>query len=250
MATGCGRGRQVPHWTASSTTRASARSRLADRLTCRRYGPKRAWSSHTPRPQNRQLPRAALAQKKQSTAHPITGGVEVDVDGRGSVDGEVDVDGDVDVEGRVDVEGDGGGTDGRVLGRIVVGGTVVGRVVGGTVVGSGSSGVTGRTGSVVGSGAVVSSVGGAEPSDGVTSVGSKSVGSSLGDSLGSSVGDSVGSSVGAPVGDGVYRLGVTGGVVTSLVAFRTSPMIAPPTTATATIERIAISGAFDFFRGC
>jgi hypothetical protein len=33
MATGCGLGRQVPHWTASSTTSASARARDAERLT-------------------------------------------------------------------------------------------------------------------------------------------------------------------------------------------------------------------------
>ena len=36
IATGCGRGRQVPHWTASSTTRASTRRRDSERLTCNR----------------------------------------------------------------------------------------------------------------------------------------------------------------------------------------------------------------------
>ncbi|MFF5294001.1 hypothetical protein [Paractinoplanes globisporus] len=42
MATGWGRGRQVPHCTASSTTSASARPRSCDRVTCNKYGPKRA----------------------------------------------------------------------------------------------------------------------------------------------------------------------------------------------------------------
>ena len=67
MGTGCGRGRHVPHWSASSTTSASARCRASERCTCSRYGPKRAWSSHTPRAQNRHDPRAALAQNQQST---------------------------------------------------------------------------------------------------------------------------------------------------------------------------------------
>jgi len=67
MGTGCGRGRQVPQWSASSTTRPSARLREALRCTSNRYGPKRAWSSHTPRPQNRQVPRAAFAQNQHST---------------------------------------------------------------------------------------------------------------------------------------------------------------------------------------
>jgi hypothetical protein len=67
MGMGWGRGRHVPHWTASSTTRPSALLRTSDRLTSNRYGPNRAWSSHSPREQNRQAPRAALAQNQQST---------------------------------------------------------------------------------------------------------------------------------------------------------------------------------------
>src|SRR6266704_4676115 len=66
MGTGCGRGRHVPHNTASSTTRPSARPRFSDRCTSSRNGPKRAWSSHNPRLQNRQLPRAALAQNQHN----------------------------------------------------------------------------------------------------------------------------------------------------------------------------------------
>src|SRR3954464_4318782 len=67
MGTGCGRGRHVPQWTASSTTRPSVRLRAVLRCTSSRYGPNRAWSSHTPRAQNRHVPRAALAQNQQST---------------------------------------------------------------------------------------------------------------------------------------------------------------------------------------
>jgi hypothetical protein len=66
MGTGCGRGRQVPHWTASSTTSPSARFRRSDRCTPSRNGPDRAWSSQTPRPQKRQPARAALAQNQHS----------------------------------------------------------------------------------------------------------------------------------------------------------------------------------------
>jgi hypothetical protein len=46
---------------------AFGRPRRSDRCTSSRYGPKRAWSSHTPRPQNRQPPRADLGQNQQST---------------------------------------------------------------------------------------------------------------------------------------------------------------------------------------
>ena len=51
---------------ASSTTRASPAT-AADRLTCSRYGPKRAWISHTPRPQNRKDARADFAQNTRAT---------------------------------------------------------------------------------------------------------------------------------------------------------------------------------------
>src|SRR4051812_41360240 len=76
MGTGWGRGRQVPHCSASSTTRPSARPRLFDRCTSSRYGPNLAWSSHSPRAQNRHDPRAALAQNQQSTrdSYEIGGG--------------------------------------------------------------------------------------------------------------------------------------------------------------------------------
>ena len=74
MGTGCGRGRHVPQWSASSTTRPSVRLRAVLRCTSNRYGPKRAWSSQTPRPQNRHVPRAAFAQNQQSTEDsPISG---------------------------------------------------------------------------------------------------------------------------------------------------------------------------------
>src|SRR2546430_10764343 len=66
MGTGCGRGRHVPHSTASSTTSPSARPRAWDRWTSNRNGPNRAWSSHNPRLQNRQLPRAAFAQNQHN----------------------------------------------------------------------------------------------------------------------------------------------------------------------------------------
>jgi hypothetical protein len=111
----------VPHCTASSTTNASARCRASDRLTWRRYGPKRAWSSQTPRPQKRQEARAALAQNQQSTCiypfsadQPIGGsdGVELELGG---------------VEG-----GDDDGV-GRVVGGVVFGGVVRGGVVRGGV---------------------------------------------------------------------------------------------------------------------
>jgi hypothetical protein len=65
MGTGCGRGRHVPQWSASSTTNPSVRLRDALRCTSNRNGPKRAWSSHVPRPQNAQVPRAAFAQNQQ-----------------------------------------------------------------------------------------------------------------------------------------------------------------------------------------
>ena len=65
MATGCGAGRQVPHCSASSTTKPSVRPRAVLRLTARRYGPNLAWSSHNPRPQKRQQPRAAFGQNQQ-----------------------------------------------------------------------------------------------------------------------------------------------------------------------------------------
>src|SRR6266511_4139588 len=67
IGTGCGRGRHVPHCTSSSTTSPSARLRASLRCTSRRYGPNLAWSSHSPRPQNRHSPRAALAQNQHNT---------------------------------------------------------------------------------------------------------------------------------------------------------------------------------------
>jgi len=70
MGTGWGRGRQVPHWTASSTTSPSTRPRRSERWTSSRYGPNRAWSSQTPRPQKRQPARAALAQNQHNNAVP------------------------------------------------------------------------------------------------------------------------------------------------------------------------------------
>src|SRR3954449_1421485 len=133
MATGWGRGRQVPHWTASSTTSASARWRDSERLTCSRYGPNRAWSSQTPRPQKRQDARAALAQNQQSTDVPFGQPMMVGVgDGVGGLSG----------------VGEGGGLLGVVGGvvRGVVGGVVRGGVVRAGVVGRVVAGELGRFG--------------------------------------------------------------------------------------------------------
>jgi hypothetical protein len=63
----------VPHSTASSTTNPSARPRFSDRWTSSRNGPNRAWSSHSPRLQNRQLPRAALAQNQHNKWYSYAG---------------------------------------------------------------------------------------------------------------------------------------------------------------------------------
>jgi hypothetical protein len=120
----------VPHCTASSTTNASARCRASDRLTCRRYGPKRAWSSQTPRPQKRQEARAALAQNQQSTCvYPFSADQPI-----GGSDGDELVLGGV--EGGV-LGGDGGVE--RVVGWVDFGGVVRGGV-GRLVVGFGGLG--------------------------------------------------------------------------------------------------------------
>src|SRR5258706_10198868 len=75
MGTGCGRGRQVPQWRASSTTRPAVRLRVVLRWTSNRYGPNLAWSSHRPRAQKRHDPRAALAQNQHSKVFSYLGQV-------------------------------------------------------------------------------------------------------------------------------------------------------------------------------